>query len=755
MSQKKKQKKSQKRPVKPAAKQQTATKKMGRKPPAKSKRVNLFSAGNLTERPKVDSKRDPQLRRIFWLSSAIILILMILIGLGTGFNADDYFQNHYSELLVDYYTTFGKDTAAVYVEKGRMHFYGGFFDTITGLVNSALGYTEMDRAYHNVRHVFNALLGFLCMLFTALLAREIAGWRAAILTLVFMFLSPRFLGHTSMNPKDIPFAAGFAIAMYYLTKSLQGMPRPKWGHLFGLASGIGIALGVRSGGLLLFGYVGLFAGLDFLFKNGWKGLTTKTSLVGRYAAYFLGVGLVGYLLGILFWPAALADPVNYPLYSLREFSKFSIGIKVLFMGERIMSTSLPWYYPIVWMLKTNPFFILVGFFGSFLFIRNLFKRYQPLPVLLAYFAAVFPVAYIIINESYLYDGWRHLLFIFPGVAIVAALFWLELEKRFPPRSAGRYAVYGVLGLLLLESLIFIIRNPRYPYVYFNLIGGGIKGAYGYYETDYWGVSMQRAVDWLEKEGKISKNMQDTVVIGSNFQYNVDRYARNYFDGKVRVKYVRTGDRYDQDWDYGIFGSRHLDGGLLRSDAWPNGRAMGEITANGVPLVAIEDGSEKAIFKAEAATAAGRWEEAIQFYQQETQRYPKNDVAWLGLANAQMNRGRFREAIDAGQRVLQLAPDNVYAYYYIGLAYYQSGNLAEASQYFTEAVAIDPGFFTGYYYLAVIYQAQNNVSLAIQSIRKALEINPNFKAGYLLAADLYEQIGDRQNAQMFRQVAAQL
>ena len=115
-----------------------------------------------------------------------------------------------------------------------------------------------------------------------------------------------------------------------------------------------------------------------------------------------------------------------------------------------------------------------------------------------------------------------------------------------------YALYAILGLSVLESAFFIARNPSYPYVYFNGVFGGIGGAFGDYETDYWGVSTEQALDWMEKEGILSPSMQDTVVIGTNFYYNVSRKTGQKYGGKVRTKYVRFNRRYTEDWDYGIF-----------------------------------------------------------------------------------------------------------------------------------------------------------------------------------------------------------
>ena len=67
-----------------------------------------------------------------------------------------------------------------------------------------------------------------------------------------------------MNPKDIPFAMGNIMAIYFLYRSYLTWPDIKWKDIAGLAAGIGIAIATRAGGLLLFAYMGLFS-LVFLY----------------------------------------------------------------------------------------------------------------------------------------------------------------------------------------------------------------------------------------------------------------------------------------------------------------------------------------------------------------------------------------------------------------------------------------------------------------------------------------------------------
>ena len=446
-------------------------KKQGNKRKSSPAKKATTAPGPIPEITPPSHPNDAFLRKIFRFSVIGMMVLASLLSFSTGINGDDEYQVDYSEKLVNYYTTFGADTSALYIEKGNMHYYGGFFDLTTGLINSALGFDEFDTGYHKVRHLFNALMGILAIFFVGLFVYEIAGWRAAVLAIWMLFLSPRFLGHSMMNPKDIPFAAGFAVSLYFMVRLFRTLPKPDWRNALGLALGIGLALATRAGGLLLIAYLGLFAGLDFLFKYGVKGLSTHAKLVGQYVAWSLGAAVVGYVIAILFWPAALVDPIGHPIAALTEFAQLGVKIRLLFEGENVMSDDTAWYYPLIWVTKTIPLYVLLGFLGSFALLPRMLKKYDKTAVLLAYFATVFPIAYIIYKDSILHDGWRHLMFIYPSMIAVASLFWINLEAVFSKNKAITYAIYGLFGLLAVESTQFIVRNPNLSYVYFNAIGG--------------------------------------------------------------------------------------------------------------------------------------------------------------------------------------------------------------------------------------------------------------------------------------------
>ena len=707
---------------------------------------------NWLERP-APAPASPLQQKIFWGLAALILAVMLSLSLGVGINADDKFQNDYSAKLVSYYSTFGKDTAALNVPDGNMHLYGGFFEVVTGFANKTFGWTPADLAYHHVRHVFSAFFGWLAILCAALLAQHIAGARAGWIALILLFLSPRFLGDALVNPKDIPFAAGYVMALYNMVRVLDRIDKPARRHLVGLAAGLAIALAMRAGGLLSFAYLGLFAGLHLVLTRGW-GAAFGGKNLGRYALVLGGVALSGYAAAILFWPYAMQSPLKNPFVALSKFSDLEIIIRVLYDGLNTMSDKTPWHYPVKWILYTIPLASVAGFIGCLALVRRLMRRYNPLWVFMVLFASVFPVFYVVYKDSVVYDGWRHLIFSYPPMVVAAALCWNELAELFSGKKAVQYAVYGAMGLLLADAAYFMGANPKYSYVYFNPLIGGINGAYGQYETDYWGITTRQGIEWMEQQGILHKDMKTPVVIATNMFYSVQQLTAKYGD-MVKVKYLKWEKRCDDAWDYGLYPTRFLDGNTLQKGLWPPDNAVHIVQAGKTPLLAVLKDSGKNCTLGFASLKLGDWRGAISYLEKEVAAVPDNDLAWTNLAMAYQNNNQPEESKRAAEKALAISPDDVQANNLIGTYWLGKNDIVQARAQFEQALQREPSNPTAYYYLALIDQNSGNNQAALANLMKAIEIAPNFKAAYDLAARVYEASGDPARAQQIRAVMQQI
>jgi len=700
------------------------------------------------ERPDPSVAENPMLRKIFWGIAGFGLLAMILLSLGSGINADDKFQVDYSQKLVNYYTSFGADTTALNIPEGNMHLYGGFFEVATGFANKILGFEPTTVAYHNLRHASSAILGWIAMLCAALFAGLIAGRRAGILTLIIMLVSPRFVGDSLMNPKDIPFAAGYMIAIYNMAAVLHKMPAPRRWNLVGLALGLGIALGIRAGGLLSFGILGMFAGLHFLMKNGGLRAFSDFNALKKYALVTLGVAAVGYVFALLFWPYAMQSPLKNPFVALSKFSDLEVKIRVLFEGVNMMSDKTPWNYAMKWIVYTIPLLSLIGFVGGLVLLPRLLRHYQPLWVSLAFFAAIFPVFYVMYKNSVIHDGWRHLTFAYPPMCVVAALFWNELANMLPQQKASKYALAGVIGLLALLPASFIAANRTMPYVYFNEIVGGTSGAFGKFETDYWGISVRQGLEWMEQQQIIGPNMPETVVIATNMYYSAKQLTAKYGD-KVKVKYLKWDRRCDDAWDYALYPTRFMDGATLQKGMWPPDNTVHLVTAGGAPILAVIKDSGKNCALGMAAAKLGDWASSINYLKAEVANVPDNDLAWANLGQAYLSANMLDEAKAAADKAMGIAPDDTQANNLVGLVYLSKNEVAKAKAQFELAIKREPSNATAWYFLGDIARRGGDPQTGLNNLMKAIQIAPNFKQAYELSAQIYESMGDNARAQQFR------
>ena len=710
-------------------------------------------AKNWLERP-VLPVTDPMLRKVFWGLAALGLVVLIALSFGSGINADDKFQVDYSQKLVNYYSTFGKDTTALNIPDGNMHLYGGFFETVTGFASKTLGFKPTDLAYHNIRHASSAILGWVAMLCAALFAGLIAGQRAGIITLIIMLVSPRFMGDSLMNPKDIPFAAGYIMAIYNMVAVLERMPNPRRWNLAGLVVGLGIALGIRAGGLLSFGMFGMFAGLHFLLKNGGFRAFTDTQNLKKYVLVTLGIAIAGYAFALLFWPFALHAPLKNPFVALSKFSDLEVKIRVLFEGVNMMSDKTPWNYAIKWITYTIPLAALLGFVGGVVLLPRLLRRLNPLWVGLAFFAAIFPVFYVIYKNSVIHDGWRHLTFAYPPLVVCAALFWNELAQIFAEKKYVQWAVCGAMGLLCADAGAFIVANPKIPYVYFNPILGGTAGAYGEFETDYWGISTRQGIEWLESQGILRPDMPEIVVIATNMYYSTKQLTAKYGD-KVKVKYLKWEKRCDDAWDYGLYPTRFLDGSTLQKGMWPPDNAVHIVKAGGAPILAVlKDNGRNCAFGM-AATKLGDWPGAIERFKAEVANVPDNEVAWVNLAQAYLNTSQLEEAKAAAEKTIEICPDDAQANNLIGLYWLNKNDAAKAKAQFELSIKKEASNPAAWYYLGLMARGQGDNQTALSNLMKAIQLSPNFKPAYELSAQIYETMGDGARAQQFRTALGQM
>ncbi|MCB0668440.1 MAG: hypothetical protein KDC80_21595 [Saprospiraceae bacterium] len=674
-----------------------------------------------------------------------VTLIMISLSLRVGLNGDDDVQASYASSITSFYSSFGRDTSC-FNSGPEIKYYGALFELITGTTNDLFGFEKEEPAYYQIRHIWSAIFGGVAIYFIALLIGEIAGFQASVLGIIMLFFSMRYLGHSLINPKDIPFAAGYTVSIYFLYQLLKSLPEVRRSTIAGMAAGIMMSVGIRIGGILVIGYLGLFVALYFIWKCGFTSIFRSESRP-YYRAFFLPV-ILGMLGALLVWPFGLLNPLQNIPAALDAFANFQYAIKVLFDDRQVWSSDIPVEYLLTWMVLTIPIYTLIGALLFLGLLPGILRKFNFIAVFLCLFAFAFPIIYVLASGSILYDGWRHFLFTYPPLIVLVTLAWWTGYQRVKEKKILKYVYGAVLGFCILESAVFLFRNPSFPYVYFNPIAGGIKGAYGSYELDYWGTSVKQAVAALERQGILYEGMQDTVTIGTNFSHAVQVYTHKY-NGLVKVNYVRWRQRNDRPWEYGIFVNRFVDGTYLRNGYWPTSKTINTIEVNGWPIAIIEkDALNSDSYIAAQAIVRQDWQEALFYAERETQAHPDNEIAWINLGMAYLNNNQEARAKGPLDQAVKIAPDNQNALNFLGYYFFVMNQLEDSWNTFMKAIELHQTDVTAYYYLARICYERQNYSMGLEYALTGIDYNTNNPLCYQVAAQLYYALGDQANAQRY-------
>ena len=251
-------------------------------------------------------------------ASALLLALLAAVMLSTvrdyGMTGDEGVQHRYARRVLHWYATAGADRSAVAEEDISM--YGAFFE---GLAEAAASVSPLDP--YETRHVVNVLFALAAFAAALRMGRHLGGPEAGVLALLLLALTPPFYGHAFNNPKDIPFAGAFAVAVAVILVASDRSPRLRRRDVVAAGLAIGIAAGVRVAGIALFGFAALLWGAVALVRARVDG--AERGSLGRDAARlglcWLAVVALGWTVMVLAWPWAQLAPIRNPLRALGAF----------------------------------------------------------------------------------------------------------------------------------------------------------------------------------------------------------------------------------------------------------------------------------------------------------------------------------------------------------------------------------------------------------------------------------------------------
>jgi len=358
---------------------------------------------------------------------------------------------------------------------------------------------EDPRDYYLLRHFFNFLIFFISVYFFYLIAKKRFNSKfIGLLAATLLISSPRIFAESFYNNKDLVFMSLFIISLY---AALNFLAKPSLKNIIFFSLTSSLAIDLRILGVILPVIVILLYFVDIYKDSNIKKRSIKIILLFISTHIFFI---------ILFWPYLWENPLENFISVLSNLSNFKIDIYNFYLGEYVNAKNLPWHYPIVWQVITIPIFYLIFFFIglyliSYRFIQRLsdfennefWKNDEELQDLLFLSIYLLPLIFVIISNSTLYDGWRHLYFVYPSFLLVGLSGLDFIQKRFFMRF-GKF-FYLLIFLMVVPTIVWMVKYHPYQYSYFNIFAG--KNYSENFEMDYWGLSNYESLKQILKKNK--------------------------------------------------------------------------------------------------------------------------------------------------------------------------------------------------------------------------------------------------------------
>jgi hypothetical protein len=450
------------------------------------------------------------------LLAAALIGGALVIGLATvgdySITIDEFNVNAYGPKSLAWYTSGFTDRSSFETVEDTLWYYGPWFHILIAWVQS-LGLGDS----WTIRHAMTFSIGLAGIALLLPIGRLALGRWAGLAAIMLCLTCGYLYGSLFFTPIDVPFLFAMTLATLAII-AMAARAVPAWPATIGAGLATGLAIATRSSGIITQVYLLAAMGLCGLEVLAGQGASMRRDLL-RIGARLGSALAIGWMTAVALWPwLQIGNPMSQFVAAFLLFANHPNSFDMPFWGMRVLTTDLPWFYvPGQFLARLPEGFLLLlatgiasGFFAAYGLARATapaLRQRQAMRLqnaalslarsrgyLLVWAAVVLPVGFIIVRHSTLYDGIRHVMFVIPMLALIAGaglLRLLPVVGRFPATAAavgGGYLGFAIWMLVVLHPL---------EYVATNVVVGGVAGAYGRFDLDYWAVAARVALSRLE------------------------------------------------------------------------------------------------------------------------------------------------------------------------------------------------------------------------------------------------------------------
>jgi tetratricopeptide (TPR) repeat protein len=186
-----------------------------------------------------------------------------------------------------------------------------------------------------------------------------------------------------------------------------------------------------------------------------------------------------------------------------------------------------------------------------------------------------------------------------------------------------------------------------------------------------------------------------------------------------------------------------------------GKKANEIRAGNVQLSREELLIKKAIIEGNRYVNIGKYEEAIESYDQALDMDPNYAIPWYNKGSVLDYLGKPEEAIESFDQALDIDPNYADAWNNKGIALGELGNYEEAIESFDQALDIDPNYSNAWYNKGNALCDVARYEEAIECYDQALDIDPNYAKAWNNKGNALYNLGRYEEATLCQNKARQL
>ena len=133
-------------------------------------------------------------------------------------------------------------------------------------------------------------------------------------------------------------------------------------------------------------------------------------------------------------------------------------------------------------------------------LNDFWRGEAELQDLIYYVLFVAPIFTVILLNSTLYNGWRHLYFVYPCFLLISLKGLYLIDLNYLRKKNWQFKIF--VALFLSHIAFAMIKDHPHQNIYFNFLAG--KNIQTKFELDYWGLSNKQALEYILKND--SKNV---------------------------------------------------------------------------------------------------------------------------------------------------------------------------------------------------------------------------------------------------------